>query len=63
TKSIGAGTGLGLSVAYGIVKKHAGTLEVASTVGKGTTFTIRLPIVRPTRYKLSSGNNRTDRLA
>lgn len=49
TKPVGAGTGLGLSVSYGIIKKHGGTLEVASVVGKGTTFTIHLPIVAPTQ--------------
>lgn len=38
------GTGLGLSVSYGIIKSHQGTIEVQSKVGKGTTFTIRLPI-------------------
>jgi two-component system, NtrC family, sensor kinase len=46
TKTIGVGTGLGLSVSYGIIQKHGGTIEVASEVGKGTTFTIRLPIVQ-----------------
>ena len=38
------GTGLGLSVAYGIVTQHQGTIEVDSTVGVGTTFTIKLPV-------------------
>jgi signal transduction histidine kinase len=38
------GTGLGLSISYGIVKEHGGTLEVESEVGKGTTFTITLPV-------------------
>jgi two-component system NtrC family sensor kinase len=38
------GTGLGLSVVYGIVEKHEGTIAVDSAVGRGTTFTIRLPI-------------------
>lgn len=36
------GTGLGLSVSYGIVQKHGGVIEVESDVGKGTTFTIKL---------------------
>ncbi len=43
TKPIGVGTGLGLSVSYGIIQKHRGTIEVQSAVGKGTTFTIKLP--------------------
>ena len=38
------GTGLGLSISYGIIREHGGTLTVESTVGKGTTFTIELPI-------------------
>ena len=46
TKDVGKGTGLGLSLSYGIVKKHNGDLSVNSTPGKGTTFTITLPISR-----------------
>ena len=45
TKPVGKGTGLGLNVAFNIIKKHNGTISVESTAGKGTTFTIRLPIV------------------
>lgn len=44
TKPIGQGTGLGLSISYGIIKNHHGTILVNSTVGKGTTFTIYLPL-------------------
>jgi two-component system NtrC family sensor kinase len=43
TKADGAGTGLGLSIAYGIITKHRGNIDVASEVGSGTVFTIRLP--------------------
>jgi two-component system NtrC family sensor kinase len=44
TKPVGQGTGLGLSVSYQIIKKHAGNITVQSEVGKGTTFTVMLPI-------------------
>ena len=45
TKPVGKGTGLGLSVSYGIICKHDGTMEVESQEGKGTTFTVTLPVV------------------
>jgi len=44
TKPVGQGTGLGLSLAYGIVKKHHGRFEVESEIGRGTTFRIVLPL-------------------
>ncbi len=47
TKEVGKGTGLGLSICYDIIKKHHGDIFVASKPGKGTTFTIKLPIEAP----------------
>ena len=44
TKEVGKGTGLGLAVCYGIITEHGGRLSVRSNVGKGTTFSIFLPI-------------------
>jgi len=44
TKDVGRGTGLGLAVCYGILSDHGGRLDVRSTVGAGTTFTITLPV-------------------
>ena len=46
TKPEGTGTGLGLSVSYGIVQAHGGTLMCESTPGLGTTFRVALPVVR-----------------
>ena len=45
TKEVGQGTGLGLNMAYNIVKKHAGEILVESQAGKGSTFTVRLPMM------------------
>jgi two-component system NtrC family sensor kinase len=44
TKEVGHGTGLGLAISYGIIREHGGYLEVESEIGKGTTFTVYLPM-------------------
>ena len=44
TKEVGSGSGLGLSTAFGIVQKHGGTLEFRSVPGKGSCFTVKLPL-------------------
>jgi len=46
------GTGLGLSVSYGIIQNHGGRINVRSMVGEGTTFTIDLPVSTPLRSQL-----------
>ncbi len=52
TKPVGVGTGLGLSVSYGIIQKHGGTIDVQSELSKGTVFTIRLPVAQTWNAKL-----------
>ncbi len=51
TKKKGKGVGLGLSVAYGIIQEHGGSIYVKSKVGKGTTFHVSLPL-KPASDKL-----------
>ncbi len=47
TKEVGRGTGQGLAISRGIVKKHRGTLWFETEVGRGTTFYVRIPIIDP----------------
>jgi len=53
TKETGHGVGLGLAISYGIIKEHKGSLSVESEIGKGTTFTVRLPLAP---VKIGNGN-------
>jgi two-component system NtrC family sensor kinase len=55
TKPIGQGTGLGLSLSYGIIQQHGGSIEVQSEVGCGTTFRVRLPHALPQENPENTG--------
>ncbi len=52
TKEVGKGSGLGLSITYGIMEQHSGNISVSSEVGKGTTFTCFLPFHQPEQVEL-----------
>jgi len=66
TKAAGIGTGLGLATVYGIVNQSRGTIEVTSTVGEGTRFTLFFPVAtdsgepRPSRPRALRGQGRTE---
>ncbi|PIX84691.1 MAG: histidine kinase, partial [Nitrospirae bacterium CG_4_10_14_3_um_filter_53_41] len=49
TKEVGQGSGLGLSVSYGIIENFKGRIEVESTAGKGSVFRVFLPITQSQR--------------
>lgn len=51
TKNVGEGTGLGMSISFGIIKKHDGDIEVESTPGKGSTFIIKIPLKGPQEFR------------
>jgi signal transduction histidine kinase len=51
TKDVGKGTGLGVSISYGIVKDYEGTIEINSKIGEGTTFKVKFPAVRQIEEK------------
>lgn len=57
TKAVGEGTGFGMHIAYNIIQKHQGTIDVESESGKGTTFKIRLPIAEGGRASCASSSN------
>ena len=54
TKPVGQGTGLGLSISYQIVQQHGGDIRVTSQPGKGTRFTVRLPLTPPAAQAAAS---------
>ena len=60
TKDVGQGTGLGLAVVHGIIASHGGSINVESTLGSGTCFEIKLPVINSNeiekRSKLGSFN-------
>jgi signal transduction histidine kinase len=55
SKDLGSGTGLGLSIADTIISKHGGRIEVKSNRGRGTTFTVILPLYEPTLEEIAEG--------
>ncbi len=59
TKPVGKGTGLGLSICYNIIRKHRGTISVDSQPGRGSRFTVRLPIRTPRKTDQQQPQHKT----
>lgn len=57
TKAVGDGTGLGLALCWNIIERHQGTIEVDSTLGAGSRFTLRLPLALDARADAPSNTN------
>ena len=60
TKPVGKGTGLGLSLSYSIIHRHQGQIKVTSELGKGTCFTLHLPLLTPEMLTDAENSVRTD---
>lgn len=60
TKPVGKGTGLGLSLSYSIIHRHQGQIKVSSELGKGTCFTLILPLLTPEMLTDAENSARTD---
>ncbi|MEM6644313.1 MAG: ATP-binding protein [Bacteroidota bacterium] len=60
TKEVGVGTGLGMSITYGIIEKHGGKIELTSEMGKGTEFVIslpkRIPVLQDQKSEVAESN-------
>ncbi|MCU0391378.1 MAG: ATP-binding protein [Thermoflexibacter sp.] len=63
TKDVGVGTGLGLSVSFGIVEKHKGEIKVFSEIGKGSEFVIILPVSSPNPLTIHNSSNQVSQIS